>query len=219
MRTTCSRFSAQRMMKAPTMKALATATGLNSVALISLPKIRPSTASGRKAMPMLSTKRCATGIAAQAGDHAAEACAVLPADRQHGGGLDHDQEQLAAFVIELQQVAGEDQVSRRGHRQEFGEAFDQAQDQGLEQGMEIHVRGMRGGRRRRRRRPRSLARGRIGLQPRQPVQRVFAALAAHLGRGLQAAATRRPALAAEQRAAVVRSQVHDTRRRRVCPAC
>jgi hypothetical protein len=78
-------------------------------------------------------------VAAQARQHAGRSGAVFPADGQHGGGLDHDQEQLAALVVELEQVAGEDQVAGGGDGQELGEAFDQAEDQRLEQGVEIHV--------------------------------------------------------------------------------
>jgi hypothetical protein len=55
------RFSAHRMMKPPMMKVLATTTGVNRCALISLPNTSPSTTAGRKPISTLSAKRRALG--------------------------------------------------------------------------------------------------------------------------------------------------------------
>ena len=55
------RRSAHRMMKPPTMKALATTVGLNRCALMALPKSSPSTTAGTKAMSTFSVKRRARG--------------------------------------------------------------------------------------------------------------------------------------------------------------
>src|ERR1017187_9219044 len=60
MRTVCSRFSAHRIMRPPTMNASATGTGWHNCALIAFPNARPSTASGTKAMARLRAKRCAS---------------------------------------------------------------------------------------------------------------------------------------------------------------
>jgi len=65
--------------------------------------------------------------------------AVFPHHREDGAGLDHDLEELAAVVIEVEQVAGEDQVAGAGDRQEFGQAFDHAEDQRLEKQDDVHV--------------------------------------------------------------------------------
>jgi len=61
-----------------------------------------------------------------------EALAEHPADGQDGAELYDYLEQLALLVIEVQQLADDDQMARAGDRQELGQAFDDAQDQGLE---------------------------------------------------------------------------------------
>ncbi len=58
-RTTCRRRSAHRITSAPTIKAMATGTGRNRVALMKPPNSNPNTAAGTKAMLTLSTNRCA----------------------------------------------------------------------------------------------------------------------------------------------------------------
>jgi hypothetical protein len=59
---------------------------------------------------------------------------------QNGARLDDNLEQLAALVVEVEQIAGEDQVAGRGDRQEFGHALDDAENQGFEQEERIHKR-------------------------------------------------------------------------------
>jgi hypothetical protein len=53
-------------------------------------------------------------------------------------GLDDDLEQLAARVVEVEQVAGQDQMSGRGDWQKLGESFDHAEDQRFEQQQGFH---------------------------------------------------------------------------------
>jgi len=52
--------------------------------------------------------------------------------------LDDDLEQLAAIVIEIQQVAGKNQMAGRGNRQELGQPLDDAEDEGFEQENRVH---------------------------------------------------------------------------------
>jgi hypothetical protein len=120
------------------MKAVATGIGANRWALMALPKARPSTASGRKAMNRLSTRRLASGSRPRPAK--VRTLAVFPHHGEDGAGLDDDLEQLAPVVVEVQQVAGEDQVAGAGDRQEFGQAFDHAEDQRLEEQDDVHER-------------------------------------------------------------------------------
>src|SRR5574343_453682 len=60
-RMTCWRRSAHRITNAPRMKVVATAIGLNRLALIALPKARPRMASGRKATNRLRMNLRAAG--------------------------------------------------------------------------------------------------------------------------------------------------------------
>ena len=53
--------------------------------------------------------------------------------------LDDDFEQLAAIVVEIEQIAGENQMAGRGDRQEFGQPFDDAENQGFEEKNRIHA--------------------------------------------------------------------------------
>ncbi len=73
------------------------------------------------------------GVAAQAGGDGAEPGPVFPADGENGTGLDDDFEELAALVVETEQVAGEDQMAGRGDGQELGQALDDAEDEGMQQ--------------------------------------------------------------------------------------
>ncbi len=79
-------------------------------------------------------------IARQAGHHAGDPGPVFPADGEYGAGLDDDFEQLAAFVIKMQQIAGQDQMTGAGNRQELGQPLDDAENQGVQQGREVHGR-------------------------------------------------------------------------------
>ena len=71
------------------------------------------------------------GVAAQAAQYGRDLHAVLPAHGEDGAGLHDDMEELAALVVEAEQVAGEDQVAGRGDGQELGEALDRAEDEGV----------------------------------------------------------------------------------------
>jgi hypothetical protein len=119
------------------MKAVATGIGANRWALMALPKASPSTASGRKAMNRLRTRRLASRSRPRPAK-VREALAVFPHHGEDGAGLDDDLEQLAPVVVEVEQVAGEDQVAGAGDRQELGEAFDHAEDQRLEEQDDVH---------------------------------------------------------------------------------
>ena len=126
-------------------------------------------------------------ILPQGAEYLRDAHAVLPANGEDRTRLDHDFEQLALLVVEVQQIAGENQVAGGGDWEELGEAFDQAENQRLQQRVEIHV----GRINRRRIRALSLACGGIRLQLLQPGQGRLAVRAAHLCRRLEAAAAGR----------------------------
>jgi len=49
----------------------------------------------------------------------APSLADTPAHAEYRPALNHDLEQLAAIVVEIEQVAGEDQMAGARHRQEF----------------------------------------------------------------------------------------------------
>ena len=53
--------------------------------------------------------------------------AVFPAYRQDGTQLDDDFEYLSPVIIEVEQVACDDQVTGAGDGQKFGRAFDDAE--------------------------------------------------------------------------------------------
>ncbi len=112
--------STRRMMIPPTMKASATGTGLNRCALMKLPKSRPSTAAGRNAHGELRP---------QARIDAEKARAVFPHHGEHRAGLDGHVEHVAAGMLEIEQIAGEDQVAGGRDGQELGQALDDAEDQ------------------------------------------------------------------------------------------
>ena len=57
-----------------------------------------------------------------------ETRAVFPQHGEHRAGLDREVEHVAARMIEVEQVAGEDQVAGARHRQELGQALDDAED-------------------------------------------------------------------------------------------
>ena len=92
---------------------MATAIGLNRCALIAFAERRPGTASGRKATNRLSTEALRGTLARETAHHTGDLRPVFPADGEDGAGLDDDLEQLAALVVEVEQVAGEDQVAGR----------------------------------------------------------------------------------------------------------
>ena len=49
-------------------------------------------------------------------------------DRQYGPHLDQHDERGPAWIRQAEQFLGEQQVTRRGHRNEFGQALHQAQN-------------------------------------------------------------------------------------------
>ena len=51
-------------------------------------------------------------------------------DRQDGAQLDHHVKDLVDLVLEVQEIAGEDQMAGGGNRQKLGEALDRTEDQG-----------------------------------------------------------------------------------------
>ena len=62
----------------------------------------------------------------QSRHHLPKPLAVFPAHRQDGARLDHDLEQLAALIVEIEQVAGQDQMAGTRNGQELGQAFHKA---------------------------------------------------------------------------------------------
>ena len=77
-------------------------------------------------------------LAWQAAYDFGDLCPVFPDHGQNGARLDDDLEQLAARVIEIEQVTGKDQMPRRGNRQEFGQPLNDAEDKGFEQQQKVH---------------------------------------------------------------------------------
>ena len=59
--------------------------------------------------------------------------AILPQHGEHRAGLDRDVEHVAARRVEVEQVAGEDQVAGARDRQEFRQPLDDAEDERVEQ--------------------------------------------------------------------------------------
>ena len=55
---------------------------------------------------------------------------VFPDDGQNGAGLDDDFEQFAAIVVEIEEVAGQNEMAGGRDRQKFGQPFDDAEDEG-----------------------------------------------------------------------------------------
>ena len=160
-------------------------------------------------MNRLRTKRLRRLVAEGAARHDQQALAVLPDDRENGAGLDDDFEQLAAFVVEIEQIAGENQVAGRGDRQEFGQPFDDAENQGFQEKNRVHaVLPLLGGRILLSRRG---ARFEIG----QPAQGLLARRPAHLGGRLQAGAAGRAPRLAENSATQVGIEVEARHARRL----
>ena len=79
------------------------------------------------------------GLAPSMGQHVTDARAVLPHHGQDRCRLDDDLEQLAAFVVEIQQRAGEDQMAGGRDRQKLGQAFDDTHHRGLGQQHRIQI--------------------------------------------------------------------------------
>jgi hypothetical protein len=106
---------------------------------------------------------------------------IHPANGKDGPGLDNDLEQLAAFVIKIEQISRQDQMPGGRNGKEFGDAFDDAQNQGFEQEQQIHDERFRVAK------TGILAAWRAGLtlQRRQPGNGLLARLAAHFKRRLQ----------------------------------
>ena len=66
----------------------------------------------------------------QAGDHVEDLRAVEPHDREDRAELDHHGEH-AARIVEAEQALADQQMRRRRHRQELGEALHDAEQRGL----------------------------------------------------------------------------------------
>ena len=84
-------------------------------------------------MNRLMAKRCAACSLDKPPTTVSDLRAIFPAHRQDRRELDHDLEHLAALVVEVEQVAGQDQVAGAGDGQEFGKTFDDAENGGFEQ--------------------------------------------------------------------------------------
>jgi len=64
---------------------------------------------------------------------------VFPADGQHRAGLDHDLKNLDLVTREIQQAAGEDQVTGGRDGQELRQTFDDAHDDDFDGERNIHA--------------------------------------------------------------------------------
>ncbi len=109
------------------MNAIATGTGLNNAALMYLPNARPSTAAGINAIARLTDELLRLAVVRKPRDEPGELDAILPHDRQHRAGLNHDLENLAPLVVESEQLADDDQMPGARYRQELGEPLDRAE--------------------------------------------------------------------------------------------
>ena len=69
-------------------------------------------------------------LAGQARQYRADLDAVFPANRQDGANLNHDGEQLGLFVVKVQQIARQNQMTGTGNRQNWSNP-DHAQNQDL----------------------------------------------------------------------------------------
>src|SRR3989344_443336 len=78
--------------------------------------------------------------AADAGDQAPDAGAIVPDHAENRAELDDDFEDLAFFVVEIEQIAHDDQMAGGGDRQKFGQAFDNTENECLDQKSEFHAR-------------------------------------------------------------------------------
>ncbi len=78
-------------------------------------------------------------VVGQALDHVDDLVAELPAHRQDGAELDHDLEDLALLVVEVEQLPGQDQVAGAGDGQELGQPFDDAENQRFDGECDVHA--------------------------------------------------------------------------------
>ena len=65
--------------------------------------------------------------------------AIFPAYGQDRAELDDDGEYLALFVIEVEQITYQDEMTGRGDRQKFGQTLYNAENQGLEEQKPVHA--------------------------------------------------------------------------------
>jgi hypothetical protein len=66
--------------------------------------------------------------------------AIFPAYRQNRAKLNDDGKYLALFVIEVEQVADQNQMTRGRNRKKFRQTFDYAKDESLEEKKPVHSR-------------------------------------------------------------------------------
>jgi hypothetical protein len=139
MRTRFWRRSAHRMMKPPTMKALATTVGREQMRLDGLAEQQTEDDSREEGDADIQHEATRALLRGQLGRHALEALGVDQDHRQDGAGLDGDVEHLALGVVHAEQVAGQDQVPGGADRQEFGQALDDPHDRGLDQQQKVQT--------------------------------------------------------------------------------
>ena len=80
-------------------------------------------------------KRCVAPVARQVGDELPEPRRIDREQRQDRAELDQHLEGLAG-ALEAEQAPGEQQMRRRGDRNELGHALDDAEDDGVEDRLE-----------------------------------------------------------------------------------
>ena len=71
--------------------------------------------------------------------HTEEPLPVLPADGKHCARLYDEFEDLALFIVKVEQTAGDDEMTRARDRQEFGESLNDSQYQRFQCKCGIHA--------------------------------------------------------------------------------
>ena len=117
---------------------------IEQVSLDLLDEDQPKHGRGHECDNQIECELARRGFGFHAGSDMHEPVAVDPDHGQDGGELDGDLEYLAFLAVEVQQLAGQDQVACGGDGQEFGESFHQAEQSGLEQQDGVHVSRMIG---------------------------------------------------------------------------
>src|SRR5687768_16409809 len=72
--------------------------------------------------------------------HMTKLDAIFPAYRQNCAKLNDDGKYFALFVIEVEQIADQNQVARGRNRKKFRQPFDYAKDESLEEKKPVHSR-------------------------------------------------------------------------------
>jgi len=112
--------------------------GIEHVGLDRLGEQEPQQRRRQEGQDQIDGKAPGTPVRGQPGDHLTDLGPVLPHHGEDGRQLDGDLEYLAALVVEVEQIAGHDQVAGAGDGEELGQALDDAEDQGFQQEDKVH---------------------------------------------------------------------------------